>query len=137
MIKIPYEELGKQSFQQAVMKLANSTFKDPRAFAIKHFTKELREGFVQMRDTYKKDIEEKYLEKDEAKVNTKGAELNLPFNCKEGLEADCKGSLDSFGKNYITVERKKISAALLFEVNEWTPRELEALELIIDEPQDS
>lgn len=135
MIKIAYDELGKMNTQQSVQKLANSSFKTPQAFAVKHITKAVRDGFFTMRDEYKKLVSDKYMEKEEMPAEgTKGAELKLPFVCKEGMEADCKQALDDFGKKEFQLKKKKISATLLFEVNEWTPRELEALEFLVDEP---
>lgn len=141
MIRIPYDELGKMTFQQSVQKLANSTFKSPKAFAVKHITKALREGFFKMREDYQKNIEEKYAVKTDGKVTnpaegTKAAELQLPFAVKEGTEGDAKGALDTFGKTIFTIDKKKLTSEVLFEVNEWSPRELEALEPIIEEPTD-
>lgn len=133
MIVTTYDELGKMQVQQAVQKLANSTFKTPQAFMVKHLTKAVRDGFFKMRDEYKTEIEEKFLEKDEKADKTKSEELKLPFTCKAGLEGDCKGLLDAFGKKEFKIDKKKISASLLFEVNEWSPRELEALEFLVDE----
>lgn len=135
MIKIPYDELGKMSTQQTIQKLANSSFKTPQAFAVKHITKAIREGFFKMRDEYKKDISDKYCEKEEAPPEgTKAAELKLPFTSKAGMETDCKQALDDFGKRIFTLNKKKLSSTILFEVNEWTPRELESLEFLVEEP---
>lgn len=141
MIRIPYDELGKMNFQQTVQKLANSPLKDPVAFQIKHMTKALREGFFKMRDEYKK-LEEKFAVKVEGKIDapkegSKAAELALPFTVAEGQEADAKGALDAFGKTTLDIDRKKIPHEILFRCNEWTPRELEALEFIVDEPGDA
>lgn len=134
MIKVQYDELGKLATQQAVQKLANSTFKTPAAFMVKSLTKAIRDGFFKMREEYKKDIEEKFLEKDEAADGAKSQEMQLPFKCKAGMEGDCKGLLEAFGKREFTLDRKKLSAEMLFEVNEWSPRELEALEFLVEEP---
>ncbi len=141
MIRIPYDELGKLNFQQTVQKLANSPLKDPVAFQIKHMTKALREGFFAMREEYQKEIEDKFALKVEGKVDvakdgSKAAELKLPFAVKEGTEGDVKGLLDTFSKKELKIDRKKIPHEVLFRCNEWTPRELEALEFIVDEPGD-
>lgn len=142
MIRIPYDELGKMNFQQTIQKLANSPLRDPVAFHIKHVTKGLRDGFFKMREEYQKNIEEKYAVKVDGKITppeagTKASELNLPFNVKEGQEGDAKGALDAFGKTVFTLDKKKIGHEMLFKCNEWSPRELEALEFIVDEPGDA
>lgn len=138
MIKIPYDELGKSNFQQAVMKLANSPMRTPKAFGTMHLTRDVRNGFMKMRESYKSDIVGKFQEKEEAPAEgSESAKHGFPFTCKQGLELACKAALDGFGKNVLTIERKKIDGALLFEMNEWTPRELEALEFLITEPTDA
>ena len=137
MIKIPFDELGKMNFQQTVQKLANSQLKTPKAFAIKHLTKEVREGFFKMREMYMKEIQETYAVdgKDSPPAEgTKSMELKLPFNCKPGMEGDAKGALDAFGKRELVINRRKLEGALLFECNEWSPRELESLEFLVEEP---
>jgi hypothetical protein len=91
-----------------------------------------------MREEYTKSVHEKYCLKEEApEAGTKGAELKLPFTAKEGTEADCKQALDDFGKSIFQLDRKKLSANILFEVNEWSPRELESLEFLVEEPTES
>lgn len=142
MIKIPYDELGKLNFQQTIQKLANSTFKTPAAFQVKHMTKAIRDGFFKMRGDYQNDIEKKYAVKDAGKVQepkegSKAAELALPFHCEDAQAGDAKGALEEFNKTILTIDKKKISAEILFSVNEWTPRELEALEFIVEEPSDT
>lgn len=140
MIKTQYDHLGKLNTQQTIQKLANSTFKTPVAFQIKSITKAVRDGFFKMRDDYKKDIEEKYAAKNaEGKFEppahgSKSEELQLPFNCQAGLEGDAKGAIEAFNKTEFKLDRKKIKAEVLFEVNEWSPRELEALEFLVEEP---
>lgn len=139
MIKIAYDQLGLLNFQQSVQKLANSTFKTPAAFGVKTLTKAIREGFFKMREDYQREIESKYAVKEGGKVQTpkegsKAAELSLPFHCEDAQAGDVKGALETFNKTLFTTDKKKISAELLFEVNEWTPRELEALEFIVEEP---
>jgi hypothetical protein len=141
MIKIPYDTLGKLNFQQTAQKLANAPMKTPAAFAIKSITKSLREGFFKMRDEYKDEIESKFAVKENGKVlppkeGSKAEEMKLPFACKEGAEGDVKGALDAFNKRELKIDRKKIAFELLFEVQEWSPRELEDLEPIITEPGD-
>ena len=131
MITIKYSELGKISTQKVIQKLTNSTFKTPKAFTISHITKTIRQGFFDMREEYVKDIESKYLNKDATDTTPTG---DLPFSCKAGMESDCKGALDAFGNKTLTINRKKIDGALLFECNDWTPQELEALEFLVEEP---
>ena len=138
MIKVQYDELGKLATQQAVQKLANSSFKTPQAFAVKHVTKAIRDGFFKMREEYQKEVHEKYCAKEETPApGTKAQLLQIPFVPKEGKEEECKLALDNFGKRILTLEKKKLSAELLFEVNEWSPRELESLEFLVDEPAGS
>lgn len=140
MIKTTFEHLGRLATQQAVQKLANSTFKTPAAFRVKAITKSVRDGFFKMRDDYKTQIEEKFAVKNEKGQFTppdegsKAAELGLPFKCKEGMEGDVKGALDTYNKTEFKLDQKKLSAEMLFEVNEWSPRELEALEFLVEEP---
>lgn len=139
MIKIPYDDLGKMHFQQTVQKLANSPLRDPVAFRIKFITKGLREGFFAMRKEYQDNIEAKYAVKEEGKVTepkegSKAAEFSLPFHCEDTKAGDAKGALDAFGKKEFTLNQKKIPHDVLFRCNEWTPRELEALEFIVEEP---
>lgn len=142
MIKILYSELGLLNFQQTVQKLANSQLRDPVAFQIKFVTKGLREGFFKMKEEYKKEIEAKYAVKNEtgqvveATVG-KSLELNLPFQCNEEHVADAKGALDEFNKRTCQIDRKKIPFEIIFQCNEWSPRELEALEHIVTEPGDA
>ncbi len=112
----------------------------PKAFAIKHLTKEMREGFFAMREEYTKNISEKFAVKGKegmAEPGTKSAELKLPFTAQDGKEADAKGALDAFGKKTLDIKRPKINFALLFECNEWTPHELEVLEFFVDEPAEA
>lgn len=139
MIKIPYDELGKMSFQQTVQKLANSPLRDPVVFQIKHMTKALREGFFAMREDYQANVEGMYAEKEggkivEPKEGTKAFELKLPFATKDEVAGDAKGALDAFGKKLFTLDRKKLDFEIVLKVNEWSPRELESLEPIINEP---
>lgn len=141
MIKIPYDELGKQNFQMAVQKLANSQLRDPVVFRIKHVTKSVREGFLKMRDEYKK-LEEKYAEKNEGKIvepkeGSEARKCELPWHTPDEKAKQAKDDLDNFGKKLLTVNHKKIPFETLFKCNEWSPRELESLEPIVEEPGDS
>lgn len=141
MIRIPYNQLLLLNFQQTIQKLANSTFKTPKAFQVKAVTKGLRDGFFAAREEYKNEIESKYALLVEGKVQepvegTKSKELELPFTAKLGTEGDAKGALEAYHKKELKLDQRKISAELLFEVNEWSPRELEALEFIVSEPGD-
>ncbi len=142
MIRIPYDELGKLNIQQTVQKLANSQMKDPKAFQIKFMTKAMREGFFKMSDEYKKEIQEKFAKKNEKgqimdPTEGKALELKLPFQCEDGVADQAKAALDEFNKRELKIDRKKIPFEILFEVNEWSPRELESLEHIVTEPGDS
>lgn len=139
MIRIPYDELGKLNFQQTAQKLANSQLRDPIAFQIKFVTKALREGFFKMKDEYKKEIEAKYAQKNEAgqiieATTGKAEEFSLPFQCTDEQAGDAKGMLDEFNKRFLQIDRKKIPFEVIFQCSEWSPRELEALEYIVTEP---
>lgn len=142
MIKIPYDKLGQMQFQQTVQKLANSLLRDPVAFQIKHITKGLRDGFFAMREEYQKDIEAKYAVKEDGKVippkeKSKAEELGLPFHVEDAMTGDVKGALDAFNKKEFKMNRNKIPFEVIFKCNEWSPRELEALEYIVQEPGDA
>lgn len=142
MIQVPYSLLAQMHFQQAVQKLANSPLKDPVAFQIKHMTKALRDGYFAMKEEYQKTIESKYAEKEAGKIvppkeGSKAAELELPFACEDAKTGDLKGALDAFYAQKLKVEKKKIPFEVMFRANEWTPRELETLEAIIEEPTDA
>jgi len=137
MIKVPYDELGKMNTQRAVQKLANSSFKTPQAFAVKFLTKAAREGFFKMREEYEKDIVGKFAVKGKEQAvdaGTKSEEMKLPFTCQDGKEDEAKAALDSFGKKELVINKPKISAEVLFEINEWSPMELESLEFFVQDP---
>jgi hypothetical protein len=139
MIRIAYDELGKMNFQQAVQKLANSQLRTPEAFLIKHLTKSMREGFFAMREAYVKEIQDKFAvtgKEGAPEAGGKSAEMKLPFECKPGMEEEAKRALDGFGKKELVVDKRKIKADVLFQCNEWSPRELEVLEPILEEPAD-
>lgn len=140
MIKITYDELGKINLQQAVQKLANCPMRTPQAFAIKHITKALREGFFKMRDEYMKDVRDVFAVKgkEEApEAGGKSAEMQLPFECQAGKEQEAKQALDAFGKRLLTISKNKISPETLFQCGEWSARELETLEFMVEEPVDA
>jgi hypothetical protein len=141
MIKIPYDELGKMNFQQAVQKLANSQCREPIVFRVKAVTKGLREGFFAMREDYQNNIEKLYALKEdgkitEAKEGSKAAEFKLPFHAADEVAADAKSAVDAFGKKIFTLEQKKIPYETILKMSDWSARELEALEPIVEEPGD-
>lgn len=138
MIKLKYDDFGRASFQQAVQKLKHSPMKTVQAFSIKHMVKDIEAGLKKLQFECSEEIFKKYAVGGEKTVppvaGGKSLELQLPFEATSGMEADAKQALDDFGNRTIELNRKKLNPGILFECNEWTPRELEALESIVDEP---
>jgi hypothetical protein len=127
------------SFQEAMMKLANSEFRDIQGFRAKRVGKAIKDGFFKMREEYTKEIQNAFAQKGEdgqvlPPTSGKSLELKLPFQAIEGKEDEVKALLDGFGKRVLEVKEKKLKAETLFTVNSWTPRELEALEHVYEEP---
>lgn len=67
-------------------------------------------------------------------ITGKSLELELPCQVKDGEEEAAKAAFDSFGDRVLEIGGKKISPEVLFECNQWSPRELQALEPIVAEP---
>jgi len=135
MIKVPYNQLLSMQTSQAVQKLANAPFKSPKqAYMVKFITKSIREGYFKAKKELD-DLNEKYKASNDAPAEgTEAQKLGLPFALKEGINAEeAKKAYDGFGERVCQIQKNKIKPDELFEVGEWTPRELEALEFLVDE----
>lgn len=137
MIKIYYKKLGALATQNALDKLGDSPMRTPEAFRIKNIVKAAQAGVKKLQDELHGEILPTFSAatgRVQQKPQGKSLELGLPFNVKDGKEEEAKKVLADFGERFIEIKSKKIDFKLLFEVNEWTPSELEALEDVIEEP---
>ena len=77
-----------------------------------------------------RDFASKYLEADENGQFIQTAE-NV-FKIKEGMEAECREAREELDAFTVDIELRKIPVSLI-ENMDFTPKQIEALELIIDE----
>lgn len=137
MIKITHEQFGTGALQMAMQKLKNSPMKSPAAFRIVHVLKRYETKLKEFREILNKEVFEPFSVggiKEQTPPKGKSKALDLPFQVIEGKEEAAKNFLEEFGKKVIEIDCKKIPFNVLFEVAEWSPRELEVLEPFVEQP---
>jgi hypothetical protein len=113
--------------------------RSPAAFGIKGLVKQIDAGLLKFQDQAKElfqvfAVTGKAPEPSEPAPTGKSLELKLPCQVKDGKEEEAHKAFEAFGERKLELKGRKISAELLFESASWSPRELEALEPIVEEP---
>ncbi len=139
MITIRYKDLGAAGFQHTIHKLRQTPMRSPAAFGIKGLVKQIDAGLLKFQDQAKElfqvfAVTGKAPEPGEPAPTGKSFELKLPCQVKDGKEEEANKAFEAFGERKLELKGRKISAELLFESASWSPRELEALEPIVEEP---
>lgn len=139
LITIRYKDLGAAGFQHTIHKLRQTPMRSPAAFGIKGLIKQIEQGLLKFQEQAKELFQEyavtgKAPEPNEPAPTGKSFELKLPCQVKDGKEEEAKKAFDAFGERPLELKGRKLSPELLFESNSWSPRELEALEPILEEP---
>lgn len=139
MITIRYKDLGAAGFQHTIHKLRQTPMRSPAAFGIKNLVKQIDAGLLKFQEQAKElfqvySVTGKAPEPNEPAPTGKSFELQLPCQVHDGKEEEAAKAFEDFGERRFELKGKKLSAELLFESAAWSPRELEALEPIVEEP---
>jgi hypothetical protein len=112
-LKITADVVMKFEFQQVMMKLVNTATDNKKACAIHHISKEVEKHVDQFKSEFKKDILEKYAQKDEhGKYLNDEGQYKIDPKCF----ADYKTATEAFGKKTAIVKWKPLTPSVLSDI---------------------
>lgn len=113
--------------------------RDPRAWRIKHLSKNIAKFQKEMDDKKSGLVKFSPHPTRLGPPSPRCQDLGFPFDVAEGKEKEAEAALkemDEFAGKKVQIDQPKLAADFILNLREWSVNELEALEPILEEPKD-